>query len=194
MGNVNACITGIAGYVPDYILTNQELEKLVETSDEWILSRTGIKERRILKGEGKGTSHMAEKAVKDLLAKTNTDPSEIDLLICCTTTPDYVFPATGNLISDMCGLKNAFSYDMNAACSGFLFGLVTGSQYIESGKFKKVIVVGADKMSAIVNYKDRNTCILFGDGAGAVLLEPNFEGYGVVDSVLKTDGSGAQYE
>ncbi|HSY60741.1 MAG TPA: 3-oxoacyl-ACP synthase, partial [Cytophaga sp.] len=171
MGNVNACITGIAGYVPDYILTNQELEKLVETSDEWILSRTGIKERRILKGEGLGTSHMAEKAVKELLAKTNTDPSEIDLLICCTTTPDYVFPATGNLVSDMCGLKNAFSYDMNAACSGFLFGLVTGSQYIESGKFKKVIVVGADKMSAIVNYKDRNTCILFGDGAGAVLLE-----------------------
>jgi len=193
MGNVNACITGIAGYVPDYILTNQELEKLVETSDEWILSRTGIKERRILKGEGLGTSHMAEKAVKELLAKTNTDPSEIDLLICCTTTPDYVFPATGNLISDMCGLKNAFSYDMNAACSGFLFGLVTGSQYIESGKFKKVIVVGADKMSAIVNYKDRNTCILFGDGAGAVLLEPNYEGFGVMDSVLKTDGSGAQY-
>lgn len=193
MGNVNACITGIAGYVPDYILTNKELEKLVETSDEWILSRTGIKERRILKGEGLGTSHMAEKAVKELLAKTNTDPSEIDLLICCTTTPDYVFPATGNLVSDMCGLKNAFSYDMNAACSGFLFGLVTGSQYIESGKFKKVIVVGADKMSAIVNYKDRNTCILFGDGAGAVLLEPNYEGFGVVDSVLKTDGSGAQY-
>jgi 3-oxoacyl-[acyl-carrier-protein] synthase-3 len=193
MGNVNACITGIAGYVPDYILTNQELEKLVETSDEWILSRTGIKERRILKGEGLGTSHMAEKAVKELLAKTNTDPSEIDLLICCTTTPDYVFPATGNIVSDMCGLKNAFSYDMNAACSGFLFGLVTGSQYIESGKFKKVIVVGADKMSAIVNYKDRNTCILFGDGAGAVLLEPNYEGLGVVDSVLKTDGSGAQY-
>ncbi|WP_299253888.1 beta-ketoacyl-ACP synthase III [uncultured Cytophaga sp.] len=193
MSKVNACITGIAGYVPDYILTNQELEKLVETSDEWILSRTGIKERRILKGEGLGTSHMAEKAVKDLLAKTNTDPSEIDLLICCTTTPDYVFPATGNIISDMCGLKNAFSYDMNAACSGFLFGLVTGSQYIESGRFKKVIVVGADKMSAIVNYKDRNTCILFGDGAGAVLLEPNHEGFGVVDSVLKTDGSGAKY-
>ncbi|MGN6647464.1 MAG: beta-ketoacyl-ACP synthase III [Cytophaga sp.] len=193
MGNVKACITGIAGYVPDYILTNQELEQLVETSDEWILSRTGIKERRILKGEGLGTSHMAEQAVNSLLAKTNTDPSDIDLLICCTTTPDYVFPATGNLISDMCGLKNAFSYDMNAACSGFLFGLVTGSQYIESGKFKKVIVVGADKMSAIVNYKDRNTCILFGDGAGAVLLEPNNEGYGVVDSVLKTDGSGAQY-
>jgi 3-oxoacyl-[acyl-carrier-protein] synthase III len=193
MSNVKACITGIAGYVPDYILTNQELEKLVETSDEWILSRTGIKERRILKGEGLGTSHMAAKAVQDLLAKTNTNPSEIELLICCTTTPDYVFPATGNLVSDMCGLSNAFSYDMNAACSGFLFGLVTGSQYIESGKFKKVIVVGADKMSAIVNYKDRNTCILFGDGAGAVLLEPNNDGYGVIDSVLKTDGSGAQY-
>jgi len=193
MGNIKACITGIAGHVPDYILTNQELEKLVETSDEWILSRTGIKERRILKGEGLGTSHMAAKAVNDLLAKTNTDPSEIQLLICCTTTPDYVFPATGNLISDMCGLKNAFSYDMNAACSGFLFGLVTGSQYIESGKFKKVIVVGADKMSAIVNYKDRNTCILFGDGAGAVLLEPTTDNIGIIDSALKTDGSGAQH-
>jgi 3-oxoacyl-[acyl-carrier-protein] synthase-3 len=193
MGNIKACVTGIAGHVPDYILTNQELEKLVETSDEWILSRTGIKERRILKGEGLGTSHMAAKAVNDLLAKTNTDPSEIQLLICCTTTPDYVFPATGNLISDMCGLKNAFSYDMNAACSGFLFGLVTGSQYIESGKFKKVIVVGADKMSAIVNYKDRNTCILFGDGAGAVLLEPTSENLGIIDSALKTDGSGAQH-
>lgn len=193
MGNVNASITGVCGYVPDYVLTNQELETLVDTSDEWILSRTGIKERRILKGEGLGTSHMAQKAVEGLLAKTNTKPEDIDLLICCTTTPDYVFPATGNLLCDMCGLKNAFSFDMNAACSGFLYGLVTGSQYIESGKFKKVIVVGADKMSAIVNYKDRNTCILFGDGAGAVLLEPDTEGYGVVDSVLKTDGAGAQY-
>jgi 3-oxoacyl-[acyl-carrier-protein] synthase-3 len=136
---------------------------------------------------------MAEKAVKEVLRKTNTNPLDIDLLVCCTTTPDFIFPATGNLLCDMCGLKNAFSYDLNAACSGFLFGLVTGSQFIETGKYKKVLVVGADKMSAIVNYEDRATCILFGDGAGAVLLEPNNEGYGVVDSVLKTDGSGADY-
>jgi 3-oxoacyl-[acyl-carrier-protein] synthase-3 len=193
MGKITASITGIGGYVPEYKLTNQELEQLVETSDEWILSRTGIKERRILKGEGLGTSHLAEHAVRQLLEKTNTKPEEVELLICCTTTPDYVFPATGNLLCDMCGLKNAFSFDMNAACSGFLFGLVTGSQYIESGKFKKVIVVGADKMSAIVNYKDRNTCILFGDGAGAVMLEPSKDDNGVIDSVLKTDGAGAQY-
>jgi len=193
MSKISAAITGVGGYVPDYILTNKELESKVETNDEWIFSRTGIKERRILKGEGLGTSHMAEKAVKELLRKTNTNPEDIDLLICCTTTPDYIFPATGNLLCDMCGLKNAFSYDLNAACSGFLFGLSTGSQFIESGKYKKVIVVGADKMSAIVNYEDRATCILFGDGAGCVLLEPNTEGLGIQDSILKTDGSGANY-
>lgn len=193
MSKITAAITGVGGYVPEYILTNKELESKVETNDEWITSRTGIKERRILKGEGLGTSHMAEKAVNDLLKKTNTNPLDIDLLVCCTTTPDFIFPATGNLLCDMCGLKNAFSYDLNAACSGFLFGLVTGSQFIETGKYKKVLVVGADKMSAIVNYEDRATCILFGDGAGAVLLEPNTDGLGVIDSVLKTDGSGADF-
>lgn len=193
MSKITAAITGVGGYVPEYILTNKELESKVETNDEWITSRTGIKERRILKGEGLGTSHLAEKAVMDVLRKTNTNPLDIDLLVCCTTTPDYIFPATGNLLCDMCGLKNAFSYDLNAACSGFLFGLVTGSQFIETGKYKKVLVVGADKMSAIVNYEDRATCILFGDGAGAVLLEPNTEGLGVIDSVLKTDGAGADY-
>jgi 3-oxoacyl-[acyl-carrier-protein] synthase-3 len=190
---VKAAITGVGGYVPEYRLTNQELEQMVETNDEWIFTRTGIRERRILKGEGMGTSHMAEKAVKELLEKTNTRPEEVDLLICCTTTPDFIFPATGNLLCDMCGLTNAWSYDLNAACSGFLFGLTTGSQFIESGKYKKVIVVGADKMSSIVNYKDRATCIIFGDGAGAVMLEPNYEGLGIQDSVLKTDGSGASY-
>lgn len=193
MSKITAAITGVGGYVPEYILTNKELESKVETNDEWITSRTGIKERRILKGEGLGTSHMAEKAVMELLKKTNTNPLEIDLLVCCTTTPDFIFPATGNLLCDMCGLKNAFSYDLNAACSGFLFGLATGSQFIETGKYKKVLVVGADKMSAIVNYEDRATCILFGDGAGAVLLEPNTDGLGIIDSVLKTDGSGADF-
>lgn len=193
MSKLRAAITGVGGYVPDYILTNKELEKLVDTTDEWILTRTGIRERRLLKNPGQGTSNIAIHAVNELLKKTNTNPEEIDLLICCTTTPDYVFPATGNLLCDMAGLKNAFSYDLNAACSGFIYGLVTGSQFIESGKFKKVIVVGGDKMSSIINYEDRTTCIIFGDGAGAVLLEPDTSGHGVMDSVLKTDGSGAKY-
>lgn len=193
MSKIRAAITGVGGYVPEYRLTNQELEKLVETSDEWITSRTGIKERRILKGEGMGTSHMAEKAVRELLKKTNTDPLEVDFLLCCTTTPDFVFPATGNLICDMVGLKNAFSFDMNAACSGFIFGLATASQYIETGKYKKVIVVGGDKMSSIINYEDRATCIIFGDGAAAVMLEPDTEGFGIQDSICRTDGSGALY-
>ncbi|WP_028979489.1 beta-ketoacyl-ACP synthase III [Sporocytophaga myxococcoides] len=193
MSKLRAAITGVGGYVPDYILTNKELEKLVDTTDEWILTRTGIRERRLLKNPGEGTSNIAIHAVNELLKKTNTNPDEIDLLICCTTTPDYVFPATGNLLCDMAGLKNAFSYDLNAACSGFIYGLVTGSQFIESGKFKKVIVVGGDKMSSIINYEDRTTCIIFGDGAGAVLLEPDTSGHGVMDSVLKTDGSGAKY-
>ena len=193
MSKVRAAITGISGYVPEYILTNQELETMVDTNDEWIFSRTGIKERRILKGEGKGTSHMAEIAVKSLLKKTNTNPLDIDLLICTTTTPDFVFPATGNIICDMIGATNAFSYDLQAACSGFLFGLATASQFIETGKYKKVIVVGADKMSSIINYQDRATCIIFGDGAGAVLLEPDATGNGIIDSILKTDGSGHQF-
>lgn len=193
MTKVRAAITGIGGYVPEYVLTNKELEALVDTSDEWIITRTGIKERRILKGEHLGTSFMAEKAVKQLLEKTNTDPLDIDLIICCTTTPDYVFPATGNLVCDMVGAKNAFSYDLNAACSGFIYGLTTGAQYIESGKFKKVIVIGGDKMSSIINYQDRTTCIIFGDGAAAVLLEPDTSGLGMIDSICKVDGSGSQF-
>jgi 3-oxoacyl-[acyl-carrier-protein] synthase-3 len=166
---------------------------MFDTNDEWILTRTGIKERRILKGAGLGTSHMAIVALKEVLTKTNTDPLSIDLLICCTTTPDFVFPATGNLLCEMAGLKNAFSYDLQAACSGFIYGLVTASQFIETGKYKKVVVIGADKMSSIINYEDRATCIIFGDGAGAVLLEADESGNGIIDSVLKTDGSGAQY-
>ncbi|MDJ1469970.1 beta-ketoacyl-ACP synthase III [Cytophagaceae bacterium DM2B3-1] len=194
MTAIKAVITGIHGYVPDYVLTNAELEKMVDTNDEWITSRTGIKERRILKGENQGSSHMGAKAVEGLLKKTNTDPLDIDLIICCTTTPDFVFPATANLISDMVGAKKAFSYDVQAACSGFLFSMVTASQFIETGRYKKIIVVGADKMSSIVDYQDRTTCIIFGDGAGAVLIEPSTDpSYGLQDFVLKTDGSGVEY-
>lgn len=193
MTKIRAAITGICGYVPEYVLTNAELEKLIDTTDEWITTRTGIKERRILKGENMGTSFMGAKAVKGLLEKTNTNPEEIDLLICATTTPDYVFPAAANMICDMVGAKNAFSYDVQAACSGFLFSLATGAQFIETGKYRKVVILGADKMSAIVDYTDRSTCIIFGDGAGAVLLEPNKEGNGLIDSVLKTDGSGVAH-
>ena len=193
MSKITAAITAVQGYVPDYILTNEELSKMVDTNDEWITSRTGIKERRILKGEGLGTSDMAMQAVKGLCEKRGISPLEIDLLICATTTPDFVFPATANIICDKVGAKNAFSYDIQAACSGFLFSLVTGSKFIESGQYKKVVVVGADKMSAIVDYTDRATCVLFGDGSGAVLLEPNTEGFGIRDSILKSDGSGKQY-
>ncbi|MEJ8803344.1 beta-ketoacyl-ACP synthase III [Pontibacter sp. H249] len=193
MSKITAAITGVSGYVPEYVLTNKELETLVETNDEWITSRTGIKERRILKGEGLGTSHIAVPAVRELLKKTNTKPEEVDLLICATTTPDMVFPATANLITAEVGAVNAFGYDLQAACSGFLYALVTGSKFIESGQYKKVVVVGADKMSSIIDYTDRATCIIFGDGGGAVMLEPNTEGYGIIDSVLKSDGTGAQY-
>lgn len=193
MTHIKASITGIQGYVPDYVLTNTELETMVATNDEWIVSRTGIKERRILKGEGLGSSHMGAEAVKGLLAKTNTSPGEIDLLICATTTPDFVFPCTANLICDMVGIRNIGSFDIQAACSGFIYALTLGSQFIETGKYKKVIVVGADKMSAIVDYTDRKTCILFGDGAGAVLLEPDTEGNGILDSIIKSDGAGYPY-
>lgn len=193
MSKITAAITGVAGYVPEYVLTNKELETMVETNDEWITSRTGIKERRILKGEGLGTSHIAVPAVVELLKKTNTKAEEVDLLICATTTPDMVFPATANLITAEVGAVNAFGYDLQAACSGFLFALVTASKFVESGQYKKVIVVGADKMSSIIDYTDRATCIIFGDGGGAVMLEPNTEGYGILDSVLKSDGTGAQY-
>ncbi|MDR7195227.1 3-oxoacyl-[acyl-carrier-protein] synthase-3 [Dyadobacter sp. BE34] len=166
---------------------------MVATNDEWIVSRTGIKERRILKGEGLGSSHMGAEAVKGLLAKTNTRPEEVDLLICATTTPDFVFPCTANLICDMVGIRNIGSFDIQAACSGFIYALTLGSQFIETGKYKKVIVVGADKMSAIVDYTDRKTCILFGDGAGAVLLEPDTSGNGILDSIIKSDGAGYPY-
>lgn len=193
MVKITAAITGIAGYVPDYVLTNKELETLVDTNDEWIISRTGIQERRILKGEGKGTSDMADKAVLNLLKKTNTTPEEVELIICATTTPDLVFPATANIIARKTGLVNAFGYDIQAACSGFLFALVTGSQFVETGKYKKVIVVGGDKMSSIVDYTDRTTCIIFGDGCGAVMLEPNTDGFGIQDSILKSDGTGEQF-
>lgn len=179
--------------MPDFVLTNKELESMVETNDEWIFSRTGIKERRILKGEGLGTSHMCEKAIRELLAKTNTDPKEVDMILCATATPDFVFPATANLLCDMIGAVNAFSFDLQAACSGFLYALVTGQQFIETGKFKKVIVVGADKMSSIIDYQDRKTCIIFGDGAGAVLLEPSKDDNGIYDSIMRTDGSGLPY-
>lgn len=190
---ITAAITSVGGYVPEYVLTNAELETMVDTSDEWIKTRTGISERRILKGENKGVSEMAIPAVKELLEKRNIDPKEIDCMITCTVTPDMVFPATSNIICDKIGAVNAFGFDLSAACSGFLYGLTTGATFIESGRYKKVIVVGADKMSAIVDYTDRTTCVLFGDGAGAVLLEPNYDGYGVVDTLLKSDGSGAKY-
>ncbi|MBU3675573.1 MAG: ketoacyl-ACP synthase III [Chitinophagaceae bacterium] len=185
-----AAITGVGGYVPEDRLTNAELEKLVDTTDEWITSRTGIKERRILKGAGLGTSDMGAEAVKELLRKTGTNPLDVELLICATTTPDMQFPATANVITDKTGLKNAWSFDINAACSGFLYALTTASQFIMNGTHKKVIVVGGDKMSSILDFEDRATCIIFGDGCGAVMLEPGEEGYGIIDSVLKSDGAG----
>jgi 3-oxoacyl-[acyl-carrier-protein] synthase III len=193
MSKINAAITGVGGYVPDYVLTNHELEKLVDTSDEWITSRTGIKERRILKGENQGVSVLGINAVKDLIAKTNLDPKEIDLLIFATVTADMTFPATANIVATAVGATNAFSYDMSAACSGFIYALTTGASFIKAGMYKKVVVVGGDKMSAILDYTDRTTCIIFGDGAGCVLLEPTTEDVGVMDSILKSDGGGESY-
>jgi len=190
MTKLNAAITGIQGWVPDFVLTNEMLTKMVDTTDEWIISRTGIKERHILKGEGKGTSDLAAPAVKKLLEKTGTSPDEIDMVICATVTPDMQFPSTANIISDKVGIKNAFSFDLNAACSSFIYALVTASKYIESGSHKKIIVVGADKMSSIVDYQNRETCIIFGDAGTAILLEPTTEGVGVMDSILKSDGAG----
>ena len=191
MSKIHAAITAVNGYVPEYVLTNHELETMVDTNDEWITSRTGIKERRILKGAGLGTSDMAVPAVEGLLKKRGITAEEIDLIIFCTTTPDLTFPATANILAHKIGAKNAWGYDLQAACSGFLFGLATGAQFIESGKHTKVLVVGGDKMSSIVNYEDRATCIIFGDGCGCALLEPNTEGYGIMDSILKSDGSGS---
>ena len=193
MKKIRAAITGIHAWVPEYRLTNHELSKMVDTSDEWIMQRVGIKERHILKGEGLGTSDMADKAVAGLLEKTGTSPGEVDLLICATITPDMQFPATANIISDKVGIKNAFSFDIGAACSGFIFALQTGAAYVETGKFRKVIVVGADKMSSMTDYTDRTTCPLFGDAAGAVLLEPVTEEYGVMDYIFRVDGSGRKY-
>ncbi|WDF68045.1 ketoacyl-ACP synthase III [Sphingobacterium oryzagri] len=193
MSKIHAAITAVNGYVPDYILSNQELETMVDTNDEWIVSRTGIKERRILKGEGKATSDLAVPAVEGLLKKRGITANDIELIIFCTSTPDMLFPATANILAEKIGAKKAWGYDLQAACSGFLFGLTTGAQFIESGKHKKVLVVGADKMSSVVNYEDRNTCILFGDGCGCVLLEPDEEGNGLIDAVLKTDGAGGPF-
>jgi len=192
MTQIKAAITGVGGYVPEYVLDNFELSRMVDTSDEWIMQRIGIRERRILREKGKATSYLGTKAVKDLLKKTGTGPEDVQVLICATVTGDMHFPATGNLISDKCGLVNAFSFDLGAACSGFIFALEAGRRFIESGGYKKIIVVGADMMSSITDYSDRTTCPLFGDGAGAVLLEPVLNGYGIMDSIMGVDGSGVK--
>ena len=193
MTKIQAAITGVHGYVPDYVLTNQELATMVDTNDEWITSRTGIKERRLLKTEGWATSDMAVEAVRGLLSKTDTKPEEIELLICATVTGDMVFPDTANTITHKLGAKNAWAYDINAACSGFLYALMTGAKFIESGMHKKVVVVGADMMSSIIDYTDRATCIIFGDGAGAVMLEPTKDGMGIIDGILRGDGAGREF-
>ena len=192
MSKITAAITAVGGYVPEYVLSNKELETMVDTNDEWITTRTGIKERRILKDKDKGTSFLAIEAAKNLLQKNNTDPKEIDMVILATATPDMPVAVTGAYVASQIGADNAFSYDLMAACSSFLFGMSIAAKYIESGSYKKVLLVGADKMSSIIDYKDRTTCIIFGDGAGAVLFEPNFEGLGVQDEYLRTDGNGRQ--
>ncbi|MCB0657086.1 MAG: ketoacyl-ACP synthase III [Saprospiraceae bacterium] len=193
MAATRAAITGVQGYVPDFVLSNALLETMVDTTDEWIRTRTGIEERRILKEPGKATSDMAARACQQLLAKTNTAPEEIELLICGTVTADMIFPDTANTICDKVGIRNAWGFDVNAACSGFLYALTTGAKFIESGTYKKVIVVGADMMSSIIDYTDRTTCVIFGDGAGAVLLEPSTSEFGIIDSVFHGDGSGREY-
>jgi 3-oxoacyl-[acyl-carrier-protein] synthase-3 len=190
MNKLKAAITGVSGWAPDDVLSNEELTRMVDTTDEWIVTRTGIRERRILKGEELGTSDMAAPAVLDLLNKTLTRPEDIDLLICATVTPDMLFPATANIICDKTGIKKAYSFDLNAACSGFLYALTTAAKFVESGEYKKVIVVGADKMSSIVDYTDRATCVIFGDAAGAVMLEPTTEEVGIIDTINRVDGSG----
>lgn len=193
MSKITAAITGIHGWTPEYRLTNQELSTMVDTNDEWITTRTGIKERRILKGEGLGTSDIAVNAINGLLEKKNMKADEIELIICATATPDMVFPSTACVIADKIGATNAFAFDLMAACSGFLYSLTTAAKYIESGAYKKIIVVGADKMSSIVDYEDRQTCVIFGDGAGAVLLEPSEDGLGIQDSILKSNGAGREF-
>ncbi len=193
MSDVRAAITAIGAWVPDYVLTNKELESMVDTTDEWIRTRTGVVERRILRDKDKATSEIGVQSVNRLLEKRGMKAEEIELLLCATTTPDMVFPATANIICDRVGAKNAFGYDVSAACSGFLYTLATAAKFIESGKYKKVVVVGADKMSSILNYEDRATCIIFGDGGGAVLLEPSTEGNGIMDEILRSDGSGCEF-
>lgn len=193
MNTITAAITAVGAYVPDFVLTNKILETMVDTNDEWITSRTGIKERRILKGEGKGTSYLAIKAAQDLLAKANIDPLEIDLLIMATATPDMPVAATGVYVATEIGAINAFAFDLQAACSGFLYGMSVAAAYIQSGRYKKVLLIGADKMSSIVDYTDRSTCIIFGDGAGAALFEPNYEGLGLQDEYLRSDGIGRDF-
>ena len=193
MTKITAAITAVGGYVPESKITNFDLEKMVDTNDEWIRSRTGISERRILREPGKGSSDMAVPAIEEILRKKGLDPKEIDCIICATVTPDMIFPATANIIADKIGATNAWGYDMGAACSGFLFALSTAAMYIESGRYKKIIVVGVDKMSAIIDYTDRTTCIIFGDGAGAVLLEPSTDGLGIQDTIMKSDGSGRHF-
>lgn len=193
MEKINAAITGVGGYVPDYVLTNDEISKMVDTNDEWIMTRIGVKERRILNEEGLGTSYMARKAVKQLMQRTNSNPDDIDLVIVATSTGDYVFPSVASILCDKIGLRNAFAFDLSAACSGFLFLMETGASFIRSGRYKKVIIVGADKMSAITDYTDRATCPIFGDGAAAFMLEPTTEDFGIMDSILHTDGKGLPF-
>lgn len=193
MEKINAVITGVGGYVPEYVLTNEEISRMVDTTDEWIMTRIGVKERRILNEEGLGTSYMARKAVKQLLQKTNTDPDTIDAILVATSTADYHFPSTASILCEKLGIKNAFALDMQAACSGFLYTMEMGASLIASGRHKKVIIVGAEKMSSMVDYTDRATCPIFGDGAGAFLLEPTTEEYGILDSILRTDGKGLPF-
>jgi 3-oxoacyl-[acyl-carrier-protein] synthase III len=190
MTKIRAAITGVGAYVPEYILTNEELSRMVDTTDEWIMTRIGIRERHIIKEAGEGASFVGAKAVQQLLEKTGTLPEDVDLLICATVTPDHQFPATAQIISDKCGIRNAFSFDLNAGCSGFLYALETATRFVESGQYLKVVVVGAEKMSSIVDYTDRATCCIFGDGAGAVMLEPTLEDVGLIDSILQSDGVG----
>ena len=193
MDKINAVITGVGGYVPDYVLTNEELSRMVDTTDEWIMTRIGVKERRILNEEGLGTSYMARKAAKQLIQRTGVNPDEIDAVVVCTTTPDYHFPSTASILCDKLGLKNAYAFDLQAACCGFLFGLEQVASMVASGRHKKVILVGADKMSSMVDYSDRATCPIFGDGAAAVLVEATTEEYGILDSMLRTDGKGLPF-
>ncbi|KAA6343822.1 3-oxoacyl-[acyl-carrier-protein] synthase 3 [termite gut metagenome] len=193
MEKINAVITGVGGYVPSYVLTNDEISKMVDTDDEWIMTRVGIKERRILNEEGLGSSYMARKAAKQLIQRTETNPDDIDLLIIATSTPDYIFPSTASILCDKLGLKNAFAFDMQAACSGFLYAIETAAAFIRSGRYKKIVVVGVEKMSGVTDYRDRATCPLFGDGAAAVMIEPTNEEYGIIDAYLRTDGKGLPF-